>query len=173
MPHIQALSTYKAQSRMSTSSRRNISSPYSLAIPPKNNRTSTNTSAISENQIKPTLAVIKSVERLRVPTPPKKAVLVSEKPIQPCVSNDRAISTTSSHHGYASPYVPAPKKKLKVNDRVLALAVTLGLVLLLAIIIPLGIIIPQKLIKPLPINAIVPFYINPEQPGSWGRLYDA
>ncbi|KAJ4368388.1 hypothetical protein N0V83_006745 [Neocucurbitaria cava] len=169
-----SLSTYKAQSRMSTSSRRNISSPYSLAIPPKNNRTSTSTSAISEyQQAKPTLAGTKSVERLRVPTPPKKAVLVSEKPIQPCVSNDKAISTTSSHHGYASPYIPAPKKKLEMNDRVLAFAVTLGLVLLLAIIIPLGIIIPQKLIKPLPINAIVPFYINPEQSGSWGRLYDA
>ncbi|CAO2654975.1 Nn.00g117080.m01.CDS01 [Neocucurbitaria sp. VM-36] len=174
-PHIQALSTYKAQLRTPSSSRRNISSPYSLAIPPNNKRTSTSTSANSEARTKPASTSTKSLEKLQVPGPPKKAVLVTEKPIKPCVSNDRSISTTSSQYGYASSYVPTRKRSKfsrKINDRVLALAVTLGLTLLLALIIPLGIILPQKMIKPLPIQVIVPLYMNPEL-GAWGRLYDA
>ncbi|KAF1846505.1 uncharacterized protein K460DRAFT_377687 [Cucurbitaria berberidis CBS 394.84] len=174
-PHIQALSTYKTHLRAPSSQLRNVSSPYGLAIPPTNKRRSTNISTISETPTERANPARKSVNTLRVPTPPKKAVLVSEKPIQPCASNDRSTSTTSSQYKQASPYPSRPKKARfgeDVDDRVLALAVTLGIVLLLAIIIPLGIILPQKLIKPLPVNVLVPLYMKPEL-GGWDKMYAA
>lgn len=173
-PHIQALSIYKAQWRAPTS-HRNISSPYSLAIPPRNSRHSTNPLPITETLNKLNNNAAKGSDSLKIPISPKKAIAITEKPVRPYAYNGKSTSTIFTDYLYPSPYVAAPKNKQskwKINDRVLAISVTLTLTILLAISIPLGIILPQKLIMPLPVNVLVPFYVNPEA-GTWDRLYDA
>ncbi|KAH7398537.1 Spherulation-specific family 4-domain-containing protein [Pyrenochaeta sp. MPI-SDFR-AT-0127] len=193
-PHIQALSTYNAPGR-ATPPLRNISSPYSLAIPPRSNRLSTIASEDGGSPKRPKSASIASSVTLQGLTVPEKALIVSEKPIHPFACDDESTptmtSTLSSTIGstigskisskIGSEYKPvrrcAEKPKMSVSrwkqhDNVLALSVTLTLALLLAIGIPLGIILPQKLIRPLPINVLIPLYVYPE-PGVWERLYDA
>lgn len=72
-----------------------------------------------------------------------------------------------------TPYVPkeVEKTKRKIDDRFLAFAVTISLAIVLAIAIPLGVILPQKYITPLPVNVLLPFYVDPTD-GAWERLYD-
>lgn len=194
-PHIQALSTYKREWRAS-SAHRNISNPYNLAIPPKNKRRSMRNSAAtvpvgymtvhgpSESPTRPTsyrtksslsiavsaVSTTKSTNSFDIISVPKKAFVVSEKPVYPGCDSLKSISTISrSQFSIEEPDVP--KQKKKINDRILALAVVLALVLILAIAIPLGIILPQKLIKPLPVNVIVPVYGKPPR-AVWDRLYE-
>lgn len=173
-PHIQVLSTYNQQRRTSTPLR-NVSSPYSLAIPLRNKRLSTIASVDGDSPTGPKSTSIKSSDTLQVPTFPKKALILSEKPVRPYTCSGDSSSTGSPGYQHASPYTGNKKERFRqwlLNDHVLALSVTLTLALLLAIGIPLGVVLPQKLIKPLPINILVPFYVYPE-PGVWERLYDA
>jgi hypothetical protein len=77
--HINLHSKRNSQWRAS-SSQRNISNPYNLAVPPKYHRRSTNTSiASSDRPARPGLTTISSTDTLQIPTVPKKAVTVSEK----------------------------------------------------------------------------------------------
>ncbi|KAF2855797.1 hypothetical protein T440DRAFT_475158 [Plenodomus tracheiphilus IPT5] len=173
-PHIQALSTYNREWRASTS-RRNISNPYNLAIPPNNKRTSRNSQPPSEYEtsIRPSLKNTTSSDTLEVP---KRAVIAPSRPVRPYGYNEKASMAvfTGCEH-YQRQYEPLPKKSRicgMVEDRLIALMVTFGIAVILAIAIPLGIILPQRLIKPLPINILIPFYMYPA-PGAWEPLYDA
>lgn len=100
---------------------------------------------------------------------PEKAVVVTEKPIRPGAYS-RNPTSRSSLYIPTSQYIPEERKR-RFDDRVLAFAVTFTLAVCIAIGIPLGVILPQKYVKPLPINVLVPFYVNPEA-GAWDRLYD-
>ncbi|KAI8942631.1 hypothetical protein NX059_000685 [Plenodomus lindquistii] len=173
MPHIQALSTYNREKRASTS-RRNISNPYNLAIPPNNKRTSRSATppSVYETSIRPSFKSTVSSESLELP---KKAVLAPSK-LRPYEYDEK--STMASFAGceqYQREYEPVPKKSRIcgiVKDRMIALSVTFGIAVILAVAIPLSIILPQKLIKPLPINVLIPFYMYPA-PGAWEPLYAA
>ncbi|KAJ4351538.1 uncharacterized protein N0V89_006881 [Didymosphaeria variabile] len=67
---------------------------------------------------------------------------------------------------------PRPKQQRRhIDDHVFALSVTITLALLVIIGVPLGAVLPQKYVVPLPINVLVPFYVNPEQ-NSWDRLFE-
>jgi hypothetical protein len=57
-----------------------------------------------------------------------------------------------------------------INERVLALSVTITLALLVLIGVPLGAILPQRYVVQLPVNVIVPFYVSPVI-GAWDKLY--
>ncbi|KAJ4301503.1 hypothetical protein N0V90_003595 [Kalmusia sp. IMI 367209] len=60
----------------------------------------------------------------------------------------------------------------QIDERVLALSVTITLALLVLIGVPLSAILPQKYVVQLPINILVPFYVYPD-PGAFDRLYSA
>lgn len=64
------------------------------------------------------------------------------------------------------------KGLIHIDDHVLAVFVTMLLTLLIAIALPLAAILPQKYVTPLPVNVMVPLYIDPEA-GSWGRLVES
>jgi hypothetical protein len=117
---------------------------------------------------------IQGVAYLDVPQSPKKAFTVSEKPIRPkpYALNGASTSTMLIHYQDSTPHAPkqAPPKP-KMNDNALAFAVPFAIAIVLAIVIPLAAILPQKYIQPLPVNVLMPFYIDPIQ-GSWDRLYD-
>jgi hypothetical protein len=144
---------------------RNISNPYSLAIPQRSQRRTTCQRADTPTQYleppdKPSAK--KGTPYLEIPT---ATIVVTEHP-RPYTLNGASRSTI------LRPYIPTSKPKRKINDRVLAFGITSTLTILLAIIIPLAIILPQKFIKPLPIKVLVPFYLNPEQ-NSWRRMEDS
>jgi hypothetical protein len=65
------------------------------------------------------------------------------------------------------PSLITPKPK---SDKALALAVTLTLAFLIAIGLPVAAILPEKYIDKLPLNIIVPLYIDPNS-GAWDRIY--
>jgi hypothetical protein len=138
-------------------SKRNISGPFHLAIPVNSQRRST-------------------YHRVDTPTqylnPPDETRKVKGTPyleLPKCASprTDRlrpyALKRGKLRHSL---------NKSRINDRVLAFAVTFALAILIAIGIPLAVILSQKYIKPLPINVLVPLYIKPED-GGWNRLEDA
>jgi hypothetical protein len=66
------------------------------------------------------------------------------------------------------PSILSPKPN---NDKALALAVTITLAFIIAIGLPVAAIIPQKYIDKLPINILVPLYIDPDR-GAWDRIYE-
>ncbi|KAL7774474.1 hypothetical protein CFE70_005386 [Pyrenophora teres f. teres 0-1] len=169
-PRINVISSQSPQWRAS-SSERNISNPYNLAIPPQYHRRLTANSLTRETTKVPT---INSSYVSAVPTAPEKAVLVAERPLGIYTSNSKSRSTIFSYH-QATPYEPLPRKKRcapSVDDRILAVSVTLTLALFLAIVIPLAAILPQKMIAPLPVSVLIPMYFKPEM-GSWNRLHEA
>lgn len=100
------------------------------------------------------------------PSKPMRQYPYSEKP---------AVTCTSFGHYENSQYQPLEKKsktRALLRERLVALLVTFAIAVVLAVAIPLSIILPQKLIKPLPINVLIPFYIDPaSQP--WAPLYEA
>lgn len=66
-----------------------------------------------------------------------------------------------------------PTKRLRaIDDRVLALSVTITLGLLVLIVVPLCAILPPKYVVQLPVNILMPFYVYPN-PGTFDRLYSA
>jgi hypothetical protein len=172
-PHIQALSTYRREWRAS-STNRNISNPYSLAIPARTRRRSSSIYSQNEDSIKLGPKSASSLDTLQFVKPLDKAVLVTEKPVRPFAYDRNSASTIFAGCQHASPYEPAPKKSRVcglIEDRVLALSVTITLAILIAIAIPLAIILPPKMIKALPINVLVPFFVYP-LPGAWNPLID-
>jgi hypothetical protein len=71
---------------------------------------------------------------------------------------------------YAVPRLPlAPREH---NDKIIAIAVTIGLAVLIAIGLPLAAVLPGKYMERLPVVAILPLYFHPDH-GAWGPLYDA
>jgi hypothetical protein len=146
-------------------SKRNISGPFHLAIPVNSQRRST-------------------YHRVDTPTqylsPPDETRKVKGTPyleLPKCASprTDRlrpyALKRGKLRHSL-NKLEEDDEPKSRINDRVLAFAVTFALAILIAIGIPLAVILPQKFIKPLPINVLVPFYVKPED-GGWNRLEDA
>ncbi|RMZ70609.1 cell surface [Pyrenophora seminiperda CCB06] len=172
---INLMSSKTPQWRVS-SSQRNISNPYNLAIPPQYQRRLQTSSPVRDAAKKrPALPTINSSDAPPVkPKRPVKAVLVGEKPRGMYTNSSKSKSTIFTYR-QVSPYQAPRKKTLRlpsIDDRFLALIVTLTLALLLTIGIPLAAILPQKLIKPLPINILIPMYFKPED-GAWNRLHDA
>ncbi|KAF1919940.1 Spherulation-specific family 4-domain-containing protein [Ampelomyces quisqualis] len=151
----------------SPETQRNISNPYSLAIPPRSQQRTTYQRADTPTQyLEPPdrPSAKKGTPYLEIPT---ATIVVTEHP-SPYTLNDASRSTLARSHAPDK----QKKQKKKLNDRVLAFAITLSLTILVAITLPLAIILPTKLIKPLPIKILVPFYLNPEL-GSWRRLEDS
>lgn len=90
-------------------------------------------------------------------------------------SEKPAVTFTSFGHYENSQYQPLEKKSRTcgvLRDRFIALIVTFAIAAILAVAIPLSIVLPQKFIKPLPINVLIPLYIDPA-PGAWAPLYEA
>ncbi|KAF1955909.1 hypothetical protein CC80DRAFT_526036 [Byssothecium circinans] len=78
-------------------------------------------------------------------------------------------------HQGAGPHARGKRRNAGIGDideHVFARSVTLTLALLFIIGIPLGAILPQKYVKQLPINVLVPLYIDPTS-GGWERLFNA
>lgn len=153
----------------SPNQQRNVSNPYSLAIPQRTHRRSTYQRADTSTQY------------LEPPDQPsaKKGTLYLELPTATIVVTEYSRPYTlngASRSTLDAPYVPEKKgeeqKKSKIDDRVLAATITLSLAILLAIVLPLAIIVPQRFIKPLHIKILMPLYLNPEQ-DSWKRLEDS
>jgi hypothetical protein len=145
-------------------SKRNISGPFHLAIPVNSQRRST-------------------YHRVDTPTqylsPPDEARKVKGTPyleLPKCASpttnglRPYALKRGQLRHTSLNKYEDEPKSR--INDRVLAFAVTFALAILIAIGIPLAVFLPLKYIKPLPINVLFPFYMTPDN-GAWNRLEDA
>lgn len=89
-------------------------------------------------------------------------------------ANSASTSRISLAHAHTHPYgprTPVQKRRLAIDERVLALSVTITLAILLLIGIPLGAILPPKYVVELPVNILVPFYVSPDL-GAWDRLYD-
>jgi len=173
IPRINLIPTQGSRWRASPS-RRNISNPYNLAIPSQYHRRPTDTSMSRETTNRPNIPTTNRVDVPVEPMMPEKAVLVAERPRGMYTNNSKSKSTIFSHH-QAIPYQP-PTMKTKyapsVNDRMLAMGVTLTLALFLAIGIPLAAILPRKMMRPLPINVLIPMSFKPDS-GSWTRLHDA
>ncbi|KAF2828955.1 hypothetical protein CC86DRAFT_392221 [Ophiobolus disseminans] len=144
-PHIQSLSSYRSEWRAS-SSNRDVSSPFSLAIPPRRQRRST------QRADTPT-QYLDSPEKTRE----RISARVTERPIRPkpYTLNGGSTSTMLSQYQPGSSYTRKEEpKKPRMNDHVLAFGVTFAIAILLAIIIPLAAILPQKYLKPLPISRL-------------------
>ncbi|KAH4035996.1 hypothetical protein HBI56_063440 [Parastagonospora nodorum] len=156
--------------RQSRPSQRNVSDPYNLAIPPRSQRRSTYQRADTPTQYLDPPDEVKEKRGTPYLEIPTATIVVTERP-RPRTLNGSSQSMIFRHE---SKYDPKrwEKPRKKINDRVLAFAVTFGLAVLLAIAIPLAVILPQKYIKPLPINVLVPFFVDTVN-DSWERLEDA
>jgi hypothetical protein len=152
---------------------RDISNAYGLAIPPPSQRRS-----IYQRSDTPTQYLDppeSSGEKKGTPylEIPKSTIVVNQrsKPYTLKGSSQSTLQFTISRPDRSHSPSKRETCKGKLNDRILAFAVTSVLAILIAIAIPLGVILPQKYIKPLPIKILVPFYLNPESE-SWSRLED-
>jgi hypothetical protein len=159
---------------------RNVSSPFSLAIPGRNSKRSSRPVSIPLS-IRPASSVysqdqdFEDFEDKDKITPLKPAVIAAERPTRPHSENrqSRALAAYYRQCRLQS----GEKRKFKVtywdiDDRVLALSVTLTLAFLIVVGVPLVAVIAQKFIVQLPVNVLVPSYKFPDA-GSWNRLYDA
>jgi hypothetical protein len=95
VPRIDMTEPYTPKWRASTALRK-ISNPYSLAVPPHRQkrmpleRAPTPTTFLTRpDRITETLRTKRGVEFLNIPKSPKKAVVVSEKPIRATTGRDR------------------------------------------------------------------------------------
>jgi hypothetical protein len=159
-------------SRPTPPSPRNIANAYGLAIPPPSQRRSTYQRRDTPTQYLDPPEPASRKKGTPYLSIPKATVVVSERAkLYNYDGDSKSPSSTMSRQDRSySPERPE-KRRGKVDDRVLACAVTSMLALFIAIGIPLGVILPQKYIEPLPIKVLVPFYLKPEQ-GSWDRLED-
>jgi hypothetical protein len=152
---------------------RDISNAYGLAIPPPSQRRFTH-----QRRDTPTQYLDRpdpSSEKKGTPylEIPKSTIVVNQRP-KPCLLNggwQSTLQSTVSRPDRSHSPSKRDTRKGKLNDRILAFAVTSALAILIAIAIPLGVILPQKYIKALPIKILVPFYLKPDS-GSWSRLED-
>lgn len=159
---------------------RNVSSPFSLAIPGRNSKRSSRPISVPLS-IRPASSVYsqdqddfddEDKDKL---TPLKPVLTVAERPIRPHPDNrqSRALAAYYRQCRLQS----AEKKKFHVtywrlDDRVLARSVTFTLAFLIIIGVPLIAVIAHKCVVQLPINVLVPSNAFREA-GSWNRLYDA
>lgn len=157
---------------------RNVSSPFSLAIPGRHSKRSSRPVSIPLS-IRPASSVYSQdeddFEDKDKLTPLKPALLIAERPIRPHPDNrqSRALAAYYRQCRLQS----GEKRKFRVtywhiDDRILALSVTFGLAFLIVIGVPLVAVIAQKFIVQLPVNVIVPSNAFRDA-GSWNRLYDA
>lgn len=157
---------------------RNVSSPFSLAIPGRNSKRLSRPVSIPLS-IRPASSVYSQdqdeFEGKDKITPLKPAVIVAERPTRPHPENrqSRALAMYYKQCRLQS----AEKRKFNVtywgiDDRVLALSVTLSLAFLIVIGVPLVAVIAQRFVVQLPVNVLVPSYAFPDA-GSWSRLYNA
>jgi hypothetical protein len=153
---------------------RTISNAYGLAIPPPTQRRSTYQRRDTPTQYLDPPEPSKEKKGTPYLEIPKSTIVINECPrLSPLNRESQSTIQSLLPRRDRSPSPePTAKRKRKIDDRVLALAVTSLLAILIAIGIPLGVILPQKYIKPLPINVLVPFNLKPET-GNWRRLEDA
>jgi hypothetical protein len=152
---------------------RNVSNPYSLTVPGRHSKRALRPASIPLS-IRPSSS--QDQEKLfETPTMPKKAVTVAEKPIRPHpeIRQSRALAAYQKHHNiYSTEKQKSHVTCWKIDDRMLALSVTITLAFLIMIGVPLVAVIAQKYIVQLPVNVLVPSYKFPDA-GAWNRLYDA
>jgi hypothetical protein len=159
---------------------RNVSSPFSLAIPGRKSKRSSRPASIPLS-IRPASSIYSQdqdfdeLEDKDKIAPLKPAVIVAERPTRPHPENrqSRALAAYYRQCRLQS----GEKRKFRVtcwgiDDRVLAWSVTLTLAFLVVVGVPLVAIIAQKFIVQLPVNVLVPSHTLPGT-GSWDRLYDA
>lgn len=157
---------------------RNASTPFSLAIPSRNSNRASRPISIPLS-IRPASSVYsqdeEELEDKDKITPLKPAVIVPERPIRPHpeIRQSRALAAYYRQCRLQT----AEKRKFHVtywgiDDRVLALSVTLTLAFLVFLGVPLVAVVAQNFVVQLPINVLVP-PIASSDAGSWGRLYDA
>ncbi|KAH6614019.1 Spherulation-specific family 4-domain-containing protein [Boeremia exigua] len=158
---------------------RNVSSPFSLAIPGRNSKRSSRPVSIPLS-IRPASSVYSQdqddLEDKDKITPLKPAVIVAERPTRPHPENRQSRALAAY---YRQCRLQSVEKKRnfyvscwRINDRVLALSVTFTLAVLVMLGVPLIAVIAQKFVVQLPVNVIVPSHSFREA-GSWNRLYDA
>jgi hypothetical protein len=170
-PPIQALSTHRISHRASSLSTRNISSPYSLAIPQRSHHRTHDRADTPTQYIDPPADLPKCAR-----TPYLELPAVRKRPH---TLNGGSAQTLKSYIGPNEAKRVGFEKEVgrkegregKMDDKVFALAVTFGLAVMLAIVIPLAAILPQKCIVPLPVKVLVPLFIDPIDHG-WMRLED-
>ncbi|KAF2866430.1 Spherulation-specific family 4-domain-containing protein [Massariosphaeria phaeospora] len=76
---------------------------------------------------------------------------------------------------HAQPYAPPPRatrKRPAIDNHALALSVTITLAILVLIGVPIGAILPERYVVKLPINILVPLYLEPESGIKWDRLFE-
>jgi hypothetical protein len=156
---------------------RTISNPHGLTVPSRsqshfgNHRVDTPT-----HYLAPPPHDVKGKRRIEYLDPPRRAASFTEKPDRPrqYSLNGKFTPSVSLRYGDLKTQKLMEKStpRQKINDRVIAFAVTLTLAILLAIGIPLAVILPIRYSKPLPINVLIPFFVSPEN-DSWKRLETA
>ncbi|KAJ4410703.1 hypothetical protein N0V91_001631 [Didymella pomorum] len=159
---------------------RNVSSPFSLAIPGRNSNRYSRPVSIPLS-IRPASSIYSQdqdfdeLEDKDKITPLKPAVIVAERPTRPHPENrqSRALAAYYRQCRLQS----GEKRKFRVtcwgiDDRVLAWSVTLTLAFLVVVGVPLVAVLAQKFIVQLPVNVLVPSHAFPGTE-SWDRLYDA
>ena len=177
-PRLSVATSFNASREYNTA--RNVSSPFSLAIPGRNSKRASRPMSIPLS-IRPASSIYSQDEAYSENedkdkiTPLKPAVIVPERPTRPHpeIRQSRALAEYYQQCRLQS----AEKKKFRVtywriDDRVLALSVTLTLAFLIILGVPLVAVIAQGFVVQLPVNVLVP-PIAPSDAGSWSRLYDA
>lgn len=158
---------------------RNVSSPFSLAIPGRRSERSSRPISIPLS-IRPASSIysqdqdVDELEDKDKITPLKPAVIAAERPTRPHPENrqSRALAAYYRQCRLQS----GEKRKFWVtcwgiDDRVLALSVTFTLAFLVVVVVPLVAVLAQKFIVQLPVNVLVPSHTFPDTT-SWNRLYD-
>jgi hypothetical protein len=173
-PRLSVITSFN--SKRDSISTRNVSNPFSLAIPGRYSKRSSRPMFVPLS-IRPASSVYSQDqdEFLDKITPLKKVITPTERPVRPHPDN-RQSKGLAAYNKHQTPYSREKRKFLatcwRINDRVLALSVTITLALFILVGVPLVAVMAQKFIVPLPVNVLVPSYRFPD-PGAWSRLYDA
>ena len=174
-----SVTTSSSSNRDSTTAR-NASSPFSLAIPGRNSKRASRPVSIPLS-VRPVSSIYSQDEdyfededKDKI-TPLKPAITVPERPTRPHpeIRQSRALAEYYQQCRLQS----AEKRKFhvtywRIDDRALALSATLTMAFLIILGVPLVAVIAQSFIVQLPVNVLVP-PIAPSDAASWGRLYDA
>lgn len=157
---------------------RNSSNPFSLAIPSRNSKRTSRPLSVPLT-IRPASSVYSQdqdydEDKDKI-TPLKPALILPERPIRPHPENRQSKALAAYYRQCR--LQSAEKRKFhvtywRIDDRVLALSVTLALAFLIVVGVPLVAVIAQKFIVQLPVNVLVPSFAIPDAK-SWSQLYDA
>ncbi|KAJ8116450.1 hypothetical protein OPT61_g2138 [Boeremia exigua] len=157
---------------------RNVSSPFSLAVPNRHSKRSSRPVSIPLS-IRPASSVYSQdqdeLEDKDKITPLKPALVVPERPTRPHPEHRQSRALAAYYRQCRLQSAEERKYHVTnwhIDDRVLALSVTLTLAFLIIIGVPLVAVIAQKFIVQLPVNVLVPSY-GFRDDDSWSRLYDA